>query len=651
MNSLLKLLLSALVIVSFVGCVGTVQEAAVPKTSIATEPRSVINFDGVFKVDPISQDKFEVFFRPAKGGSGKYTYVIYVGDNPDPVTVPSEVLLEDYQGYLKYTLTGLETGKSYDIKVEAEDQLDGAKDNNNVTKIATTFLNLVADFPGIASLSNTSGVDGLDSIKVRWSHATVDAGSIVGSVTDPISYEIVAVDSDHAGLTPDSFDNLALLPIHGRFVKSVAYDPLINEAILRGLRSDTKYYVRVRAIHKNSSIIHGPDPRLRSELNSKYRTISTLSDDLSKIDFKVSGLEVSRNEGIAQYTSLVLSWPVASGVFDHFRVYYAQDSSQLSFIDTTECLAALSSGCKKYMFNSTGAIIPNLEENKNFYFRLLVCQREDCAYPNYIMGDIRSGSTKPLIASFSGLSGIRAATKVSEVGKIFLTFSMADFREGDFSGYHISYRPDLNTEPEIITATDYAGELKYDAFDYRTATSIVISNIDYSSGREYCFSVYPFVYDPNEPSGYKSYDNGIEKCIKPEIIIADMNQFEGLDSAEVLANDILLTWTPASIGIFDLYQIYLLKTETDGKFSFDKARLEYASANYSNYDWILVNGAESSYRLSNLPNGKYQVGILTYFAYLPPVSIGTPTVYESENNEGLFTCTVNGVNRECVPGI
>ena len=633
------------------GCVGTVQEAAVPKTSIATEPRSVINFDGVFKVDPISQDKFEVFFKPAKGGSGKYNYIIYVGDNPTPVTVPSEVLLEDYQGYLKYTLTRLETGKSYEIKIEAEDQLDGAKDSNDVTKLATTFLNLVADFPGIASLSNTSGVDGLDSIKIRWSHASVDAGSIIGSVTDPISYEIVAVDSDHAGLTPDSFDNLDLLPVHGRYVKSIAYDPLINEAILRGLRSDTKYYVRVRAIHKNSSIIHGPDPRLRSELNSKYLTISTLSDDLSKIDFKVSGLEVSRNEGIAQYTSLVLSWPVASGVFDHFRVYYAQNSSQLSSINTSECNATPTDGCKKYPFNSTGAIIPNLEENKTFYFRLLVCQREDCAAPKYILGDIKSGSTKPLLASFSGLTGIRAANKVSEVGKVFLSFSMADFRDGDFSGYHISYRPDLNTAPEIITDTNYTGELKYDAFDYRTATSIVISNIDYSLGREYCFSVYPFVYDSDEPSGYKTYENGIEKCIKPEIILADLNQFSGLDSAEVLANDILLTWVPPSVGIFDLYQIYLLKTETDGKFSFDKARAQFAAANYDNYSWFLIDGSYSTHRLVNLPNGKYQVGILTFFAYLPTVTIGTPLVYESENNEGLFTCTVNGTDRECVPGI
>ena len=47
----------------------------------------------------------------------------------------------------------------------------------------------------------------------------------------------------------------------------------------------------------------------------------------------------------------------------------------------------------------------------------------------------------------------------------------------------------------------------------------------------------------------------------------------------------------------------------------------------------------------------YKMGILTFFAYLPPVTIGTPLVYESENNEGLFTCTVNGTDRECVPGI
>lgn len=617
-------------------------DAASPKTGIVAAPSSQIFFGGAYQVNPISQDKFEILFYPATGGSGKYNYIIYVGDNPFPETVPSEVLLQDYRGLLKHTVKGLETGKSYYVKVEARDQKDDGKDDNQVVLQATTFLNLVADFSGIALVSNTAGVDGLDSIKVRWPHAYVDVGSVGGSTTDPVSYEITAVDTTL--LTPANMDDKEKGPNQGRFTKSVVYSSMVNETILRGLRADTKYYVRVRAIHK-SSVDDVNNPRLRGEMNTNYLSIKTLSSDLSSIKFQTGGLQVSRNEGSAQSSSLVLTWPTASGVFDHFRVYYSQNQADLASVDTDTCNVAPEEGCKKYDPTATGAIIPNLEANKDYYFKLIVCQFESCE--SFIPGDIKQGSTKPVLANFPGITSIRSASNINEIGKIFVTFSLPNFNEGNFDGYHIAYRANASQEKEIISDSAYIGSLTYDDFDYRTATSITITNVDYSLETSYCITVFPFVWDTDEPSGYKSYDENMnELCTTSKVISADMDQFPGLISAEMIGNDVLVSWDNPLAGIFDLYEVYIRKTS--GTFSYSAARTQIAGGNYANYSTVLVDGGLNTYRFVNIPNGTYKVGVLTYFAYIPPE--GDPVVYRSEDNEGIFTCVVNGTMADCVPG-
>ena len=621
------------------GCVGTVQNAGLPATSIASEPRAKIHFNGVYSVVAISQSKFEIFFYPATGGSGRYNYIIYVGDRPTPVTLPSEVMLQDYRGLLKATVTGLETGKSYFVKVEAQDQVSEGKDNNDAVLEATTFLNLVADFAGIASVSNSAGIDGLDSIKVRWPHAYVDVGSVGGATTDPKSYEIVAVDSNL--LTPANMDDADKGPTQGRFVKNVVYNAQINETVLRGLKADTKYHVRVRALHKDS-INDVNNPRFKSELNTNYLSIKTLSADLGSVNFKADGLAVTRNSGSAQSTSVVLSWPASSGVFDHLRVYYSQDEASLNSLDTSECPLTQVFGCKKYPASSTGAIIANLEPNKDYFFRLLVCQFDDCA--NFILGNTKSGSTKPLIAAFPGISSIRGAQNINEIGKMVITFPLPNFNEGDFDGYHIAYRPNLSVPPEIINIPEYTGSIGIEPFDFRTDTSVTFTNIDYATEAPYCFSIYPFVY--LFPSGYTEYENGAWLCSTAEVTRANMVQFPGLSAAETTGNSILVSWGTPSVGIFDMFEVYLRRT--DGTFSFSAARLQNNAGNFTNYVTAIVDRSNSTHRFTNLPNGKYRMGVLTYFAHVPPS--GTPLVYRSEDNEGIYTCIVDGTDHECTAG-
>lgn len=648
--SIFTSILFSLLILS--SCVGTLTETALPKSKISEGDKEQIVFGGVYRADAISHDKIEVLFYPAKGGSARFTYSIYAGDS-SVITVPSEVLIPDYRGLLKYTITGLQTGKQYVIKIEAQDQISGGKDVNIVTKAVSTFLIPVCDFQGIGSVSNPSGVDGLDSITVRWAHARVNYSSVAPGTapTDPHHYEIVLVDSTN-GLTPSDMDDENKGTSQGRFVKNVTYTLEVNETVVRGLKPDTKYWVRVRAVHNASN----PDPNdktLRSELNTNIIQIKTLTAQLSAINFNQNGLVITKTTGNAQETSVALNWPTISGVFHHLRVYYAQNQSQVASVDVSDCKIYETRGCKKLEPNITNTIIANLEPNKDYYFRMVVCQLELCT--TNIMGQIKTGTTRPTIASFSGLTQASAAQAISDIGKIFLTFPAPNLSEGNFHGYHVRYRPSDTQDPQILNLPTYNGSLKVEPFDYILDTQIVISNVDYTLGSNYCFEVYPFVYDSTvtDPAQsalpanqkYRSFPNGIWKCVRAEILRPDVIQFPGFLGGTISGNNIEVTWDTPMGGIFDQYEIFVKRT--DGGFSFATAKFQIDGGDTTTYYKIPVTPEQNRFIL-NLPSGpgaRYRIGILTSYSFLPP--LGLPRIYYSEDNQAVLLCDLSGTNDTC----
>ncbi len=186
---------------------------------------------GIHSAVPTANDKIEVYFYPAKGGSQQYSYQIYVGNQPDPVSVSEEVLEKDYRGLFRYTLNGLSIGTQYSIKVDVKDVKSGLVESTKVSKAVYTFNNYVADFSGISSVTNASGVQALDSINVRWAHAAVPGG-IFNNGDKPETYEIIIVDSTK--LTPDAFDDSTIGPSDGRITRTIQYDPLVTETMIAG---------------------------------------------------------------------------------------------------------------------------------------------------------------------------------------------------------------------------------------------------------------------------------------------------------------------------------------------------------------------------------------------------------------------------------
>lgn len=625
---MLKIVVMTLMALLFSGCVGTVQDTAEPFTQIAAKPKTVIHFGGIYQAVPIAHDKIEIFFYPATGGSTKYFYTFYVGDRPIPYTVPSETLTADYRGLLKFTIAGLDPAKTYIAKANAVDQTTGEPDSNVVTARVTTFGNLVADFNGISGVYNTAGVEGIDSINVRWSHATIDYTNITGSAaTDPDNYEIVAVDSDR--LTPADMDKTNFTAVDGRHVKIFDYDPLENETILRGLKSRTKYYVRVRTLHRGS-IDDLNAPELRGEKNSTYLTITTLDSDLANIK-NLETLATSKNPGIAQSTSLILSWTAVTGVYDHLRLIYTVSPNPIYIEEGASCGVKPDAeiSCRKIFGGLVSTIVGNLTPGETYRFQLVACQDAECNINK--SGPIITGDTFPTFAGFSGIQSVDIAETLQDIGKIFLKIPLPDFTIGDFDGYVIGFKTNLDPTYTEISEVGHA-TMTIEDYNHRTDSMITISGVDYGSGGLYCFSVYPFVY--NGDGSKNAQPNDVWKCNVPEILPPDIEQFQGLSDASAFGYSILLGWSEPANGIYESYELYMRKTP--GAFSFSEAKSQVASGLLVDYEMVVLPWFVTTYTFSNLPPKTYKVGIITRYIY------GSQDIFRSEDNDKKYDCMVDG---------
>ena len=131
-------------------CVGTVEdknalEAANKSTGDASD---VISFDGLVSAQAISQDKIELYFRPADGEKASLTYEIYVNNGPVPIKVTASSLALNATGLYTFTVTGLTMNMTYTFNMRAviNGVSNSLKLDPSKSITATTFKNETADF-------------------------------------------------------------------------------------------------------------------------------------------------------------------------------------------------------------------------------------------------------------------------------------------------------------------------------------------------------------------------------------------------------------------------------------------------------------------------------------------------------------------------
>lgn len=634
-----------LMIIFLYGCVGTVQDTTQPFTKINEAPVAALSFAGITQASAISDSRIEVFFFPATGGSGRYTYDIIYGDSPYPTSIPSEVLQPDYRGLLRYTMTGLERLSSHVIKVEVRDRDTEVQSNSGVTKTVTTFENMVADFNGISSASNTPGQDGKDSIKVRWTPARI-SGGLGKAEWDPKSYEIVVIDSER--LSPTDLDITSYGPSEGRWVFGVNHENALNEYIVRGLPSNTKFYVRMRAIHE-ASISDVYNPRKKGEQNTHYVQISTLSGSLADIKFEPESFSASLASGEQGLNAINTSWTAASGVFDHYRIYYSLEDGGVATGSLPDlCLTPLQSPngqtvfCKKAQFQETGAIISGLLPYSSYQVTIVLCATMACLSTERIQGPVRTITTDPNMPSFNGLKQIKAASRLDDLESLTLTYDPPSFINGYFDGLVLRMRRTLDGSDQDVEITESSSGQFHDSYNFLAVNQLVVRGVSYLSDEPYCFTLFPYKWDSDGVTK-RLFPNDTWKCISPTPEASTSLQFPGLTGGTSTQGLINLNWEAAEIGIFSHYELFWTKTSGSAFIWGDAIAQAGNNFNFTNYGRQLIDPSELTFALDPLPNGTYSFGMITYFSYVTP---NGSVLLRSETNTSILQCVVDSANTE-----
>ena len=637
------LVLLVFVMIGNYGCVGTVQDSSQAFTEVVTKKDTPLVFPGVASVSAISDTRLEVFFYPATGGSGKYTYDVTIGNSSTPLSYPSDVLHPDYRGMLKVTISGLARLTTYLVKVEVRNGTSTVQSNSQVAKSATTFDNEVADFGGITSAYNMAGPDGKDSIKIRWAPAKT-SGGIVKQNWDPKSYEVVVVDSEK--LTPGDMDG-AFTNAQGKWLYEFNHDDTVNEYVVRGLNSKKRYYIRMRAIHE-ASIVDIYNPRLKGEQNTNYVTISTLSDSLADLNFDPQSFTLALAAGEQGLTAIQATWKQAAGVFDHYRLYYSLEGSGVSSGSLPDlCLTPDSSPvgstvfCKKVDLNIISTPITGLSPYTTYDVVLILCQTPACLTTERIASPVRTIKTDPSFATFSGLKSVTTASVLEDVGSVYLNYDVPNFTSGYFDGLVVKMRRTLDGSDAEVLVTESSTTVYHESYSYVTASQIHVLGIDYSSAIPYCFTVYPFKYDTDGVTK-RELPNNVWKCVQPQISAPTALQFPGLVAVSTSKNTVSLTWTTPVSGIYSQFEIFYRKQSNI--FSWGDAIAQAANGNnFTNYGRKVVDGSVTQITLDGVADGNYAFGVTSYMNYVTDTG---SVVLRSETNGGIFKCAVSGANND-----
>lgn len=651
---ILLLLLSALT-----SCVGTVAETDDPFTESSLANDIPLYFLGIQKAEAISDSRIEIFFLPASGGSGKYTYDLQVGNEPLPRSYSSDTLYPDYRGLLKITVKNLDRQKIYQLKVEVRDEGSSQQSDSKVIKTVTTFDNQVAIFDGIISAFNMPGQDGKDSIKIRWNPAKASSG-FPALPSDPTSYEVIFLDS--LKFTPGDFD-LEKGPEEGRWKFQLPNNPDQIEAVIQGLPSKTKFYVRMRAIHRGSvdSIFK---PKLRSEQNTGYITISTLSGSITDLDYKANSFTTKLAPGVQGLNAINTSWDLPFGVFDHYRLYYWKKSQAgdpapaLPEDCPNQYLSTGNVWCKKVDYNLSLASITGLTPYQMYGVTLILCATSTCSSS----GDRarwadRTIITDPLTSTFSGINEILGASNLDEIGSVKIKFSTPDFSNGYFDGLILKVKrskDDSAPSVEVLSSPTADSDVYFLPYNFLSDGQITVKGINYLEESPYCFNLYPFKWNA-ESTERTEFDKDMWECPVLKIEGPVKEQFSGLEMATHYGDIVTLNWRTPKSGIFAHYEVFWTKN-SGTQFSWSDAITQTVdNGDYTNYGRRLIEGtdlepdSENFLSLNLFADGVYSFGVLTYYNYITPNGL---FVIRSETNQEVYKCQINSTlpieTRECV---
>lgn len=680
MYNKIKMISMMIFILLIASCVGTVQDKNAPSSKVASsEAKSTpISFEGLAKLNPIAENKIEVYFYEAETSADEVTYELYVNNSAVPIKLSSKSLPKISGGFLVFTLGGLETNTMYSFNMRAipAGEVSNARLDATKTLYATTFNNETATFAGVSSATTLPGADGKTKVLVKWVPAN-DSG--LGNGTDPNRYEISYISQD-GGIA-----NINTVGASTRGTKIVAANAAeylsTGGVVVDGLSAGKKYYFQVRAIHNSYDAQHAINPNYHYEMNTRYAEATTTADGAALI-FNTQ-VTLSNIVGLSGLTAMNVAWTPAVGVFNNYYLCYKQTNNtsvdQIVFSTST----TVSNGTI-----SNGASCISIDASKNFYklsglnpyldyqVKIVACATVSCGgSERSISGTLNTLDIKTPVAQFNGITEIlnpNSFANVDDLKKLTMNFSPPVKSTGYLSKLKLMcHGSSTSTGVEIPLTGPTAGGTGVDSrcngitLVTSTIPTEILSNIGsdnsfYSTSvktltvqlpnsidntTEFCFSLTPQI--TNQGVAAKSGQQ-LLKCITPKLFTPTITQFPGknlgcqLDSAKKLR----ASWPKVTGGLLSHYLVFWReKVNGNDFFNFTDAKNAYSSASYadtapatSTYQWMVVSEdglANKSVATDNLKFGStYSIGVI------PLLKLDATTVFYGQDNFNVDDCAI-----------
>lgn len=641
-NYRIKIILFALIAL-LSACVGTVEdknalEAANKSTGDASD---VISFDGLVSAQAISQDKIELYFRPADGDKATLTYEIYVNNGPVPIKVTASSLTLNANGLYVFTVTGLTMNMTYTFNMRAVVNGESSSLKLDPTKSisASTFKNPTADFLGISSLSLGAGESGRDTVTVKWVPATITGTNINPRDTDPVAYEITYVTK------PVGAHNLnnANYAGTGRKVVTIPYPigspPALNrdnQYTVNGLTPGETYYFQVRAIHKGY-ITYKSDLSYKKEENTRYLAVTTLNN-AGLFDFNEALVNMTNPLGEAGLTNLNISWIPAGGEFKQYRLCYKlvanpNDSAPITdyLIDTDiDALLSNTSACLPLDANLTSYTLTGLTSYAYYQAKVIACRTFDCDTTNRIKSSLLQKRVMANVAPFNGVLTIINPTDETKLKDIKVKFDSPVISAGFLNKFTLyCYSSSADTQPVAIPGDGSlsvgTGKPSCDGIqllnpmpsslaDYGVLTNLEVRLPVIDGNARYCFSLLPSIQSAFVVQ--EDLTTAVIKCVTPEIKTPTIVQFPGRNNTcAINGKNLSINWPAPNGGLYTKFVIlYREKQSGSNFFNFEDATTAFKNNNNLIYKWVdNLTRDTLDYTFTNLIQGRtYNIGVLPY---------------------------------------
>lgn len=415
-------------LLSLVSCVGTIEEAEGLDNSTIDTPNQNFSFLGIDEAGYVDETKAWVYFKPATGGSGQFTYQVIDSKGVVRASAESSELIKYTDGRLGLTALGLEPGEVHSLLVRATDSNTEIPDTN--TKYIAVGMpgegEFYNPFSGISSCENFPGINGQTRMLLNAPKAKFEMNGFFPTEDSVGAYKIYiceVADGTDCLFTDGPDRRTVITPVSQSSEN-------IDQHEITGLTANTSYYFRITVESQGDQSGNGK----KEDRNIKFTECRTQAG--GNITFAgIETIEILDGEdGISQATA---GWQIASGAFEGYRVFYHRIPNESGVFSYTDPDIKSTAGIIDPV--DVSAVINGMEPFS--WHAVLVKACEDIVNdPACINGNDGGGKflvveTRPDLAFFAGIDNV--TNDPLNPSKVNLNFNAANF---SFGGIMDEYR-------------------------------------------------------------------------------------------------------------------------------------------------------------------------------------------------------------------